>query len=310
MKQKTNEKGITLIALVITIIVMLILVAVTVTIAMDGGLFSKGETAGKETTIEAEKETLTNVVLGEYDGVKGGIDLDNLENSLINGNTKNKWTNVKKDIDNNIITLQGTQSGEWYVIYGSGTVEKIENATENEGKLTALIRLNGTTKTITLIGNEDKTTPIEFKTLYSNWNENLTNNEILSINNKLVELGKINEGEEITIKDNSNIYMGDPTTGKKIEEGSSGFSRKDWICFIFFEDGNVYQFGKSTEYGIEFNSYIIEGIKYDSNGAYIEFNEELASEFEMSLEELKEMIPYGWRWDFKDNEIIYFEACK
>ncbi len=163
MKQKTNEKGITLIALVITIIVMLILVAVTVTIAMDGGLFTKSKDAGDKTTIEAEKETLTNVALGEYDGVKGGIDLDNVKESLKTGNTKNKWTNVKKDIDNNIITLQGTQSGEWYVIYGSGTVEKIENTTENDGVITAKITLDSQTTTITL--SEEATTSSNSLTL-------------------------------------------------------------------------------------------------------------------------------------------------
>ena len=41
-----NNKGITLIALVITIIVMLILVAVTIAMAVDGGLFSKATYAG------------------------------------------------------------------------------------------------------------------------------------------------------------------------------------------------------------------------------------------------------------------------
>ncbi len=154
MKQKTNEKGITLIALVITIIVMLILVAVTVTIAMDGGLFTKSKDAGDKTTIEAEKETLTNVALGEYDGVKGGIDLDNVEESLKTGNTKDKWTNIKKDSAKNIITLQGKQSGKWYVIYGSGTVEKIKNTTENDGVVTATITLDSQTTTITLSGEE------------------------------------------------------------------------------------------------------------------------------------------------------------
>ena len=40
-----GQKGITLVALIITIIVMLILVAVTVTVALDGGLIGKTQEA-------------------------------------------------------------------------------------------------------------------------------------------------------------------------------------------------------------------------------------------------------------------------
>lgn len=51
-----GQKGITLVALVITIIVMLILVVVTVTIAADGGLFSTARKAANETNEAAAKE--------------------------------------------------------------------------------------------------------------------------------------------------------------------------------------------------------------------------------------------------------------
>lgn len=44
-----SQKGITLIALVITIIVMLILVAVTITIAVNGGLFDYAKNASEKT---------------------------------------------------------------------------------------------------------------------------------------------------------------------------------------------------------------------------------------------------------------------
>lgn len=44
-----SQKGITLIALVITIIVMLILVAVTITMAVNGGLFNYAKEAGTKT---------------------------------------------------------------------------------------------------------------------------------------------------------------------------------------------------------------------------------------------------------------------
>lgn len=53
-----GQKGITLVALIITIIVMLILVAVTISIALNGGLFDKARTASRETRIAQVKEAI------------------------------------------------------------------------------------------------------------------------------------------------------------------------------------------------------------------------------------------------------------
>ncbi len=52
-----EQKGITLVALVITIIVMLILVGVSVTVALQGGLFETAKTAASGTNSEREAET-------------------------------------------------------------------------------------------------------------------------------------------------------------------------------------------------------------------------------------------------------------
>ena len=59
-----SQKGITLIALVITIIVMLILVAVTITMAVNGGLFDYASKAAKDTNdaMKAEGELGSGVV--------------------------------------------------------------------------------------------------------------------------------------------------------------------------------------------------------------------------------------------------------
>ena len=61
MKQKfkNTQRGITLVALVITIIVLLILAMVSIRIVMDGGLISKAKDATAQHTIEAEKEAIT-----------------------------------------------------------------------------------------------------------------------------------------------------------------------------------------------------------------------------------------------------------
>lgn len=53
-----QSKGITLIALIVTIIVMLILVGVTITVALNGGLFNKAEEAESKTKIAQIQEAL------------------------------------------------------------------------------------------------------------------------------------------------------------------------------------------------------------------------------------------------------------
>lgn len=51
-----NQKGITLVALVITIIIMLILVGVTITVALQGNLFDTAKNAAKDTQNAANEE--------------------------------------------------------------------------------------------------------------------------------------------------------------------------------------------------------------------------------------------------------------
>ena len=69
----SNFKGITLIALIITIIVMLILVGVTITVALNGGLFTTAQDAATNTMAEAEKEQLLSAVVGAI-GTDGKVD--------------------------------------------------------------------------------------------------------------------------------------------------------------------------------------------------------------------------------------------
>ena len=67
MKRFTKQKGITLIALVITIIVMLILVGVTINIAVNSGLFDKASEAKIETQKERDKELLLSALVATID---------------------------------------------------------------------------------------------------------------------------------------------------------------------------------------------------------------------------------------------------
>ena len=78
----TSQKGITLIALIITIIVMLILVGVTINVALNGGLFEKAETAKVQTEKAVEEEQLMTAIVTAYNAKTGVVDKSTLQTEL------------------------------------------------------------------------------------------------------------------------------------------------------------------------------------------------------------------------------------
>lgn len=78
----TSQKGITLIALIITIIIMLILVGVTINVALNEGIFQKAEEAKKLTILTADKEELQMEVASAYNVKNSEIDLNLLKTNL------------------------------------------------------------------------------------------------------------------------------------------------------------------------------------------------------------------------------------
>ena len=83
-----SNKGITLIALVITIIVMLILVAVTITMAVNGGLFGyAGEAASKTNEAkDAENELGTGIVtMKDSNGNNTTGSINSIVNNVVYG---------------------------------------------------------------------------------------------------------------------------------------------------------------------------------------------------------------------------------
>ena len=101
-KQKLNKnnKGITLIALIITIIVMLILVGVSVTVALDGGLFTTAQKATGDTEAERDKE----LALSEGKVEIGESEYNTIEEYI----NKDKDTNPPSDSDEIEDELAGT----------------------------------------------------------------------------------------------------------------------------------------------------------------------------------------------------------
>lgn len=113
-----DTKGITLIALIITIIVMLILVGVTVTTAINGGLFTASQEAKFKTEVSQIKEfmeTQKAVIIAENNGLQPDTyELDKIMEAIPDKLTEKYLNTNKFEIIN----------GELYY--------KAENLTENE----------------------------------------------------------------------------------------------------------------------------------------------------------------------------------
>ena len=129
MKKLRNAKGITLIALIITIIVLLILAGITLsTLAGRRGIINQAQNAEKEHTKAAALEDITLVTYQSLDN-KGNTDTTKLEQGLndigatIKSKTENKWTVEQNgyEFEINIETRDVIAKGET-----GGTGEGIE----------------------------------------------------------------------------------------------------------------------------------------------------------------------------------------
>ena len=111
-KEEKTQRGITLIALVITIIVMLILVGVTISMAVNGGLFNYAGKATGETK---------NAINAEQELANGGIEVDGQWYNSIDEylETKNGGEKVE--------TISKTESyvGYYADVDGDGTVDGV-----------------------------------------------------------------------------------------------------------------------------------------------------------------------------------------
>ena len=118
-----NEKGITLIALIITIIVMLILVAVTISVALNGGLFNNAREAKEGTQKQVSKEELISAIVGAYDKTGNFV----VGNVVLPKGTKwcTKTDESYKDVTQDQDTPTNwviTETGNKFYIDANGTV--------------------------------------------------------------------------------------------------------------------------------------------------------------------------------------------
>jgi len=123
-----NQKGITLIALIITIIVMLILVGVSVSVALNTGLFTSAGGAAKNTQAAAEAETALSNGTIKIEGQEGEISIDDYVASLKGEDAK--WTLTDEDENGEIsvgdlVTHKEKTTEQFYVIGFSADNTKV-----------------------------------------------------------------------------------------------------------------------------------------------------------------------------------------
>ena len=128
-KQKLKEsKGITLIALVITIIVLLILAGVTIaTLTGDNGILGKANDAKTQTEQAKEDENLKIAIAGSY-GTDGKLNLKDLKDNLEN-------QGIDYDKNNTGFPLEVIVNGEKKKIDANGNVTvKLESVADSKTK--------------------------------------------------------------------------------------------------------------------------------------------------------------------------------
>ncbi len=118
MKNLKNEKGITLVALVVTIIVLLILAGVSLRlVAGNEGILSRSETAVKKSNTAQIKE--------EIDLALANAKMDCADSKYVNGNTDLTFFNYMKDVQTEYAKLTGDS-----VSIGSSDSEETKIAKE------------------------------------------------------------------------------------------------------------------------------------------------------------------------------------
>ena len=127
-----NKKGITLIALIITIIVLLILAGITINILVgDNGVLSKAQKSSKDTVVGKEKETIAlswDAVFS--DKVVDGIEITDeiFEQELKNNNND---VTVSYDEDRNFI-VHFNDTGHNYVVNNTGKINEYNGVVPEE----------------------------------------------------------------------------------------------------------------------------------------------------------------------------------
>ena len=123
-----NKRGITLIALVITIIVLLVLAGVSLLLVLgDNGIINKAQNSKVETEVAEEKEILNfSVMQAKGEKFNENINADKLQESL-NNNSKEGNKAVITEVDDESVIVRFEESKRYYEIDKYGNVNSIND---------------------------------------------------------------------------------------------------------------------------------------------------------------------------------------
>ena len=124
-----KNKGITLIALVITILVLLILAGVTIsTLTGENGLLTKAGDAKSQSEISEEKDIISiSAIQAQAENRQGNLEKNNFNEALVaNSKSGNKASIIAEDIGSFTVKFE---SNRYYEVNKDGNIRHIENAT-------------------------------------------------------------------------------------------------------------------------------------------------------------------------------------
>ena len=151
-----NKKGITLIALVVTIVVLLILAGVTISLLLDeNGIIAKSKDAGNANRAEAIKEEITLWKADKFAADNGAGSHESMDDFLARLKTRGLIS------DEDIATIKDTrklQVGKETIVFPSDAKTLVQAFKDNEIKVGDYLNYNDyvdETKTFTTLTNEN-----------------------------------------------------------------------------------------------------------------------------------------------------------
>ena len=141
MSKKMSNRGITLIALIITIIVLLILAVVSIRLVMNSGIINKAE---KAVTIYSVEETGEQIKLAYTDYQMGKLNNKSytFEQALINGGVS--YTSVTGNDEEGYIVSVETKDGQKQFSVSANGIEKLKELTDYGVKIGDYVNYNPT----------------------------------------------------------------------------------------------------------------------------------------------------------------------
>lgn len=285
---KDKSKGITLIALVITIIILLILAGITIVQLQENGLFQKAQRAGEITNEVTAKEELETKVYEVQIEKEGNATLQDLVNYLDEDKENNYVISLTKTAKVTGVTNVGEVT-EIYVLY-KGYEFKISGnlKIEFEGKSASSGNASGE-------GNSEAEKPndqlVDPTTPATNVEEAKSDYMLIKTVNSPIEDAfgnKITIPAGFKIKSDSTTNNAE-TVNKGIVVVDSDENEFVWIPVpqLVEGEGRIYTNAEKTEYkNVELNRYTFdeEGVPSAQNEAAIKISEDSFEEKQTSID--------------------------